>query len=166
MNDVNECKNELASHGLVEHDNGDWVSLTDLIPHNVLLRYLARRPTPNREFAYSTATGESASMRLAALSSAPPPVSTDLVCGLWMPRSRTYCVLPNGHKGRCRSQASPKTSGKLAYIRCWLGLWGFRWGSGRLRSGWWRSRVALAPQLSISLELFRSGYGSDSPKVG
>ncbi len=103
MNDVNECKNELASHGLVEHDNGDWVSLTDLIPHNVLLRYLARRPTPNREFAYSTATGESASMRLAALSSAPPPVSTDLVCGLWMPRSRTYCVLPNGHKGRCRS---------------------------------------------------------------
>lgn len=103
MSDVERCRDELASHGLVEHDNGDWVEITNTIPGHVLIRYLARRPVANADFAGGAGGGI---QDFSALSDIRPPEPVNTDCGLWMPRKRTNCVLPSGHKGRCRSKTA------------------------------------------------------------
>ena len=105
MREVEACRTELASHGLVEHDNGDWVRMTEVIPGNVLSRYLSRRPSTNRDEGSPASSAESVGLHLpASLSDVQPLAPAGSVCGLWMPRKRAYCVLAPGHRGRCRSQ--------------------------------------------------------------
>lgn len=105
MNEIEACRTELASHGLVEHDNGDWVRLTGAIPATVLSRYLSRRPTANRGEGTPVLSAESVGLHLPASPSDVQPLApANSVCGLWMPRKRAYCVLAAGHRGRCRSR--------------------------------------------------------------
>ena len=98
MKDVELCRDELTSHGLVEHDNGDWVQLTETIPGHVLAKYLARRQIADEGDIRSSASTAGLSLTGVPI----PPANT--VCGLWMPRKRAFCVLATGHKGGCRSQ--------------------------------------------------------------
>lgn len=113
MSDVERCRDELASHGLAEHDNGDWVEITDAIPSHVLAGYLERQDPSRRDrvpliqptaHAFTTEHAISSIVPLTPGKPAAPGQADVVQCGLWMPRSRANCVLENGHKGRCRSK--------------------------------------------------------------
>lgn len=99
MADVERCRDELASHGLVEHDNGEWVLATETIPGHVLSRYLAKRHIAGEGAAVSRLQPVSVPGDMRPLS------PSGAACGLWMPRKHANCVLAVGHKGRCRSKA-------------------------------------------------------------
>ena len=107
MGSVERCRDELASHSLVEHDNGDWVRLTETIPRYVLGKYIARQQSANGAGARHSAQADAVGQDLHTHDggrSVQPVIGQEVACGLWMPRKRAYCVLVKDHSGRCRSQ--------------------------------------------------------------